>query len=139
MTCERITSTNTNNTNINNTSYILRTLTRIDQLQKEASVENKCDGCEGSLVSRIYNTKPISIYLCSGNMLEVSVPNTTIQTGLFRIENIQNDAVILRILYRQNDDVVCTKYTVIVGIDCICSLQCFDPICCEECTKTCGQ
>lgn len=132
MACERITPTNTN--------YVLRTLTRIDQLQKEATTENKCEGCEGSLVSRLYNTKPISLYMVNGNPLCVTVPTEpTKTTDLFRVESVQYDAVVLRILYRDCEEIVCTSYTVIVNIDCICCLQCFDPICCEECTKVCGQ
>ena len=43
-----------------NRNFIYETVRKIDQLQKEVLLENGCIGCEGSLFSRLYNTKPVS-------------------------------------------------------------------------------
>lgn len=137
---------NLNNTNTTSgKGYIYDTLVRIDQMQKAAIVENACEGCEGSLISAFYNTKPISIYVTGGTQLAIQVPSATIPatttaTTYFRIENVKNDAVVLRLLVLDPETGVydCTAYTVVVRIECICSLQCFPPICCTECTGTCG-
>lgn len=138
MACS-ITSNNTNTTN--NTSYancMYETISRIDQMQKAASVQTLCEGCEGSLVSAFYNTKPISFYLCSGTLFSVTVPDTTTVTSLFRIENVKGDCVTLRLLIPTDTETTCTIYTVQVRIDCICALQCFAPICCDTCPRTCA-
>lgn len=143
MACERFTvTTNNNNTN---TSFIYKTIARIDQLQKEANVENVCEGCEGSLMARIFNTKPVSFYLCNGTIFTVNIPTPAQETGapaetnLFRIENVYPDAVVLRLLYADGAETICTNRTVILSLDCICCMQCFDPICCDPCNKSCGQ
>lgn len=127
-----------NNTQSNN--YIYDTLTKIDQMQKEASIKHACDGCEGSLISAFYNTKPITIYLCSGVTFSVLVPDTSPNqtTNVFRIENVKGDSVILRLLQNVNNELTCTNYTAVLKIDCICGLQCFSPMCCDACMSTCG-
>lgn len=126
------------------TPYILRTLQRICQMQKEAIITNHCDGCEGGLIQTLYNTKPIAIYFSTTNILNAQLPNNpTLTTNLFRVENVINDCVILRLLVRntttETPQITCTNYTIVCNINCICALQCFDPICCDECVRTCGQ
>ena len=134
-----------NNINLTNTSskgYIYDTLVKIDQMQKAAIVENACEGCEGSLISAFYNTKPISIYMGCGTQFAATVPGEAAgtTTTYFRIENVKSDAVILRLLVLDTatNTYDCTQYTIVVCTNCICSLQCFPPICCTECTGNCG-
>lgn len=119
--------------------FIYDTLVRIDQMQKAATIQTACEGCEGSLISAYYNTKPIQIYLCSGVKLAVDIPESLgLTTTVFRIETVKTDAVVLRLLQALDGTTTCTNYTVIVNIDCICCLQCLAPICCDPCTKVCG-
>lgn len=120
--------------------FIYETLCKIDQMQKAATIQTACEGCEGSLISAFYNTKPIVIYLRGGAKLTVDVPETTTTTTVFRIENIKNDCVILRLVTTNETTqaLECTNYTCILTIECICSLQCLAPICCDPCTKNCG-
>lgn len=135
-----------NNTNtVSGKGYIYDTLVKIDQMQKAANVENACEGCEGSLISAYYNTKPIAIYVRGEQLLTVQVPTTAVPatittTTYFRIENVKSDAVVLRLLVfdATTNTYDCTQYTVVVRIECICTLQCFPPICCPECAGTCG-
>lgn len=137
MACPNQTVTTSVNTN---NSYIYDTIVKIDQMQKAATIQNACEGCEGSLISAFYNTKPITCYLCCGNAYTVSLPEigSTVTTSVFRIENVRNDSVILRLLTVEDNAYVCTNYTTVLKIDCICGLQCYAPICCDACTGTCG-
>ena len=77
MACLNTNISNSNSSNALNTNDCMYdTISRIDQMQKAASVQTLCEGCEGSLVSAFYNTKPISIYLCSGVLFQAVVPDT---------------------------------------------------------------
>lgn len=120
-------------------SLIKNTVKKIDQLQKEATLQNTCEGCEGSLFATMYNTRPVSFYLCSGVLFSAQNPDDlTTTTTLFRIEDVRDDGVILRLLVSTGEDTVCTNYTVLFDLDCACGMQCFSPICCDECTRACG-
>ena len=46
-------------------TLIKDTVRRIDQVKKEATLQNACDRCEDSLFTSLYNTRPVSFYLCS--------------------------------------------------------------------------
>lgn len=130
MACERNVPTNS--------TYIQTTLNKIDQLQKETTIESYCEGCDAGLSERIYNTKPIKIYLQGGNKLLVDVPNTApeVTVDTYRIEDIRGDSVVLRLI-DLNQTPQCLDYTMILNIGCICGLQCLPPICCEPCFR-CG-
>ena len=136
MACLNSTSNVNSNTNTTR-DCMYETIVRIDQMQKAASVQTLCEGCEGSLVTAFYNTKPVSIYLCSGALFSAVVPDTGATTKLFRIENVKGECVTLRLLVSEGETTTCTVYTIQLKIDCICGLQCFTPICCETCPRTC--
>ena len=134
-----------NNTNVVNTNTCTRravirsTVRKIDQLQKEATLQSACEGCESSLFATIYNTKPVAFYLCNGTTFSALIPDFSGDTtNLFRIEEVKEDGVVLRLLRLVDGAVICTNYTVILDLDCVCCLQCYPAICCEECTRACG-
>ena len=134
---------NTNVVNTNNTctrrAVIRSTVRKIDQLQKEATLQSACEGCESSLFATIYNTKPVAFYLCNGTTFSALIPDFSGDTtNLFRIEEVKEDGVVLRLLRLVDGAVICTNYTVILDLDCVCCLQCYPAICCEECTRACG-
>mgnify|MGYP003293139244 CR=1 FL=1 len=85
----------------------------------------------------MYNTRPVSFYLCQGVLFSAINPDDQTTTTLFRIEDVRDDGVILRLLI-PGDEVICTNYTVILNLDCACGMQCFAPICCDECMRSCG-
>lgn len=127
MACERVVP--------NNNGYIYNTLSKIDQLQKETTIESYCEGCEGGLMERMYNTKPVSFYLQGGTKFAVEIPGTQgTLADTFRVEDVKSDAVVLRLLDLDATP-QCLDYTVILNIGCVCSLQCFPPICCEPCYR----
>ena len=139
MACCNANNNNNNNTPVVNprTSYIREVVTKLDQLQKEATMQHLCEGCDGGLMTQIFNTKPVSVYLCSGVLFTVTIPETETTTTVFRIEDVRGDAVVLRLIDTTGEEPVCTNYTVIFDLDCACGLQCFQPICCERCPGNC--
>lgn len=119
------------NTVTNNATTIVDLLKKIDKMQKNAVIANETDICENCMLSSMYNTKPIALTLCSGQLTALLGSSGT-TTNLFRIEAVRgNDTVVLRLLETVEGVITCTTYTVIVKIDCICCIQCFDPINCE--------
>lgn len=133
------TNNNTNTAPIANTAttYIYDAVSKIDQLQKEATMQSLCEGCDATLMTQIYNTKPVTFYLCSGTVYSVTIPDTTTTTSVFRIEDVRKNAVVLRLIDTSGDTPTCTNYTVIFELSCACGLQCFQPICCEKCSGAC--
>lgn len=133
MICDKNTSVTVTSQSTRNCIY--ETVKRIDQLQKEVLLENNCIGCEGSLFSRLYNTKPVSFILCGGARFEA--PLTTAvdspTTAIFRIQEIKGNCVVLQLIDYSGDTPVCTNFTTILDLECVCGLQCYLPILCELC------
>ena len=129
-----VTGTTTVNTTATNGS-IAALLSKIDQMQKEAIIANATNQCDNCMMSAMYNTKPIALYLCNtGTRFEAEVNNTTTTCDLFRVEEVRNnETVVLRLLVEnaETGEVTCTTYTIVVRIACIGAVQCFDPINCE--------
>lgn len=129
MNCNR-----TPNFNIKDRNCILETIMKVDQIQKEAMIQEECETCESSLMVKLFNTKPVTFYLCCGEPFTAEVPGPQPSTTTyFRIQEIKGDCVLLRILNREGNNWTCTNHTVVLKISCICGLQCFPPICCKEC------
>jgi len=110
---------------------------KIDQIQKEAILEDECESCESPLTRNLFNTRPITFYLKTGSAFTVEIPETTETSNVFRIEEIRGDCVTLRILKQCGTRYICTDYTAILNLCCVCGIQCFQPICCKECKQRC--
>ena len=139
--CNTNNNNNNNNVQPTNGSYIYQTVVKIDQLQKEATMQSLCESCDATLMAQIYNTKPVSFILCSGELFTATTPDTAATTtSVFRIEDVRQDSVVLRLIDTTTtpDEPTCTNYTVIFCLNCACGLQCFQPICCEKCTGACN-
>ena len=128
------TSTSTNISNANN-GTIAQLLIRIDQLQKEAIIANATNQCDNCMISSMFNTKPIAIYICcNGTRFEAAVGTTGETANLFRVEEVRNDETVVLRLLTEDDatgEITCTTYTIVVRISCIGVVQCFDPINCD--------
>jgi hypothetical protein len=120
---------------IKDRNCILETILKVDQAQKEAILEKECDTCEASLTQRIFNTRPVSLYLECGKIFKVDVPGEQEESSLFRIEEVKDECVLLRIITRRGPHLDCTDFTVLLKIDCICAIQCFPPIWCDKCGR----
>ncbi|MCI5939205.1 MAG: hypothetical protein MRZ17_04755 [Acholeplasmataceae bacterium] len=118
-------------------NFIYETVKKIDQLQKEVLLENTCTGCEGSLFSRLYNTKPVSFMLCNGSKLvaQLGTGTTATTTNIFRIQELKGNSVILQLIDYSTATPTCSNYTCIFDLDCCCGLQCYSPILCTLCNE----
>lgn len=136
MICDKPTSVTVSTQNKN---CIYETVKRIDQIQKEVLLENNCVGCEGSLFSRLYNTKPVSFILCSGERFtaELEAGATPVTTTYFRIQEIKGNCVILQLIDFSGETPVCATNTVVFDLECACGIQCYAPITCTLCNE-CG-
>ena len=133
MACCTITSTN--NTTNNNNGTIAQLLKRIDQMQKEAVIANATNQCDNCMMSAMYNTKPIAIYICcNGTRFSAPAGTTGSEAKFFRFEDVRGDVNVVLILLVHDDGsyvITCTTYTIVVRISCIGAVQCFEPINCE--------
>ena len=136
MICDKNTSVTV--TTPVNRNFIYETVRKIDQLQKEVLLENGCIGCEGSLFSRLYNTKPVSFILCGGGRFEAQLGTvaTASTTTIFRIQEVKGNSVILQLIDYTSETPTCTTYTAILDLDCVCGIQCYSPILCTLCNET---
>jgi hypothetical protein len=128
----------TNNTPIDNNeniNAIYSLLKRIDGLQKDVILNNLRNVCENCSLGSLNNTKPISIYgQCGIFSATIDAANTT-STTLFRVEEVNDETVVLRLLQNTDGTITCTNMTIVYNIGCICCVQCFESINCERCTN----
>ena len=52
---------------------IFETIKKIDQIQKEALIQEECDNCEGGLMFKLFNTKPVILYLEKGKPFKAEI------------------------------------------------------------------
>lgn len=132
MNCFDTRKANTTTTTTTNNGYtIAEILRRLDKMQRDAVLSAGADACENCMLTAMYNTKPISLYT---NCRQITAPLGLDgdETNIFRVEAVRDDdTVVLRLLEDNDGDITCTAYTLIVRIECICCIQCFDPINCE--------
>ena len=99
-----------------------------------------CVGCDGYLCNNFYNTIPVRLtYCCGGEAVGGLIGAGGITTNYFRIECVTYERFVkLRLLSVTNVDgeivVAGTNYTMVVEIDCIGSIQCFEPVNITGCT-----
>lgn len=123
-------------------NYIKETVARIDKLQKEVVSESvgRCISCETSLFTSANNTIPVTF--TSYNGTSFTGQNLSGNTyAFFRIESIRSGRfVTLRLLEytgAENDTTVTAlDYTIILDLNCVAAMQCFEPINVEVCTSS---
>ena len=134
-TQETRTSKNTTQTS----NYIFETVRNIDRMQKEVSRETGCSSCNDLLVSTttLYNTKPVVFRFGNGETFTAFAGLGGEETSVFRIQDIRGNIVILRllILNTETEEYTCTNFTVLLDLNCVCSLQCLAPINCPCCAN----
>lgn len=131
MACAAAVNINNNNNMTRNSIYDL--LKRIDQMQKEVILNNLRNACENCMLGSLNNTKPISIYTNCGIFSATVDSANTIATTLFRVEEVNEETVVLRLLQIEDGVITCTNMTLVYNIACICCVQCFESINCERC------
>ena len=111
--------------------------------RSQRSVCNNCEdcvGCDVCLFNSRYNTIPIRLTTCCGNdAIEGLIGVGGAATTYFRVECITHQRFVkLRLLSAAvvDGEVVLTgtNYTIVVDLDCVGTIQCFEPINILGCT-----
>lgn len=111
---------------MDNDNYILDILKLIDELQKKA-ICNESNGCNkptlGTNNNQLYNTRPISLFLCNNKPLSISYTNG--ESTIFRVEKINDDCVTVRLLAHDEDgNLSSTGEFATINISCIAAIMC---------------
>ncbi len=127
--------------NPTNIDFLTKLIRQIIRMQNEA-VAVECPSCLTSLNNNTNNTKPVVLYLCNGEMFTSIVPpiaEDLTTTYIYRFEELLDDNYVkVRLLQFNGTTIVCTTFTAIIKISCICQVQCLDPIYCELCDSNCN-
>lgn len=125
------------------TNNIIEIIENIARSQR--NVCNTCGDCVScDFCNMTFNTIPIRLTrCCSGDVVEGLIGAGGAPTTYFRVECITNERFVkLRLLSATVvDDVVVlvgTNYTMVLDLDCIGAIQCFEPINILGCTPTNG-
>lgn len=132
MNCENMNKCN------DSSNHIKESVARIDKVQKAILSDSfgTCVTCETSLLAA-NNTIPVRFNTCCGNSIVGNVGVTATETVYFRIESLRcNRFVTLRLLVPDGDTLAGTDYTMILDLDCVGSMQCFEAISVEVCTQS---
>ena len=119
-------------------NYIKETIAKIDKLQKEVVTvgENRCISCDTSLFNPANNTIPVALYCRCGNLFTGLTDTAGTTTSFFRIESIRcGRFVTLRLLVQDGDTLTATLRTMVLDLDEVKGIQCFEPITVELCTS----
>ncbi len=125
------------NNNSNDCNYIKESVIKIDKLQKEimCNTFGTCVSCDTSLLTYANNTIPVRFTTCCGGVVEGIIGVDGATTSFFRIESVRCQRfVTLRLLELDGDTLVGTNYTMILDLECVCTIQCFEPTNVEVCT-----
>ena len=109
----------------------------IDILQKNAN-GNDCfdESCTRPYLVICFNTRPVTFYTKNGSLFTTTytLNNTTNESSVFRVEDVNNTCVKCRIL-RENPDTsdVTRKYLstnefITINLNCICVISCLEDI-----------
>ena len=120
----------------NERNHLLDLLELINNLQKNATnntdINNTCTRPILGLTNElIYNTRPVSFYLCNNSELEVEYQNgeETATSNVFRVENIDNSCVTVRLLTTNADGaLISTNEFATLNINCIAAIRCLNDI-----------
>ena len=118
-------------------NHIKDTVSKIDKIQKEVVSDTTltCVSCETSLFTSLNNTIPVRFTCCCGTPITGVIGAGGDTTEYFRIESLRcNRYVTLRLL--DPTATSATTYTMILDLDCVGTLQCFEPITVEVCTSS---
>lgn len=110
-------------------NHLLEVLNLINNLQENAiSVDN--DTCSRPILGNnatVYNTRPISFYLCNNDLLTVSYG--VLESSVFRVEDVCRDSVTVRLLSQSDDGTItATNEMATINIKCIAAIRCLNDV-----------
>ena len=114
-----------------NNNHLLDILSLINNLQKNVVCNNTNNSCTKPILgdnnNLIYNTRPVSFYLCNNSPLTVTYTNG--ESSIFRVENINGDCITVRILETdENNNITSTNEFATVCINCVAAIRCLSDI-----------
>ena len=116
---------------------LIDVLKLIDNLQKcslqEENYDNSCSKpfLGGSSNIFVYNTRPVTFFLCDNTQLTLTyyVNNVANTSNVFRIENVNDSCITVRLLVTNSDGTFSsTNETALININCICAIKCLGDI-----------
>ena len=116
-----------------NVNYIIEIVENIARSQRSVcSTCGECVSCDSCFCTNLFNTIPVRLAYCGGEAVGGLVGVGGATTTYFRVECVTNQRYVkLRLLTATavGEEVVIagTNYTMVVDLDCICAIQCFEP------------
>ncbi len=112
-------------------NHLIDVLRLINNLQKEATIPTN-SSCTKPLLGNIdsFNTRPVTFYSCNNSLLTVNyyVDNVLNTSSVFRIEDVNNSCVTVRLLAQDEDTYTATNEFATININCICAIRCLNDI-----------
>ena len=111
-------------------NHLLEVLNLINNLQENAtSVDN--NSCSKPILGNnttVYNTRPITFYLCNNEPLTINYGDG-LESSIFRVENVCSDCVTVRLLNQKDDGTITiTDEMATINIKCIAAIKCLNDI-----------
>ncbi|MBR4672518.1 MAG: hypothetical protein IKO78_04870 [Bacilli bacterium] len=114
-----------------NNNHLIDVLKLINRLQKEATIPTNAS-CTKPLLGDVnsFNTRPVTFYSCNNSLLTVNyyTDNTLNTSSVFRVEDINNSCVTVRLLAQEEGAYVATEEFATININCICAIRCLNDI-----------
>lgn len=114
-----------------NNNHLIDVLKLINHLQKEATIPTNAS-CTKPLLGDVnsFNTRPVTFYSCNNSLLTVNyyTDNTLNTSSVFRVEDINNSCVTVRLLAQEEGAYVATEEFATININCICAIRCLNDI-----------
>ena len=118
---------------MNNQNCLAKILEVINVLQNNA--EDKCDinnSCTRPFLGDLptvtcFNTRLITLYRCDNSLvtLPYTIDGAENTTTIFRVENVGNDAVLVRLIQDNGDGTYTNTNTfATINLGCICAIRC---------------
>lgn len=100
-----------------------------------------CVSCDACFCNALFNTIPIRLTTCDGTAVGGLIGLGGVTTSYFRVECVTCQRYVkLRLLSvtTVDDEIVVagTNYTMVVDLECVGSIQCFEPVNITGCTPT---
>ena len=118
----------------NNRNHLLDILSLINKLQKSVICGNNDNTCTRPILGLnnilTYNTRPVMMYLCNNTPLEIAytVGDETLTSTIFRIEDIEDNCVTVRLLSQAGDVISSTNEFATININCIAAISCLQDV-----------
>lgn len=121
----------------NNKNCLIDVLKLIDNIQKcSTRQDNEDSSCQRPILGlntniSVFNTRPVTFFLCNNTQLSLTyyVDNQPFTSNTFRIENINDNCVTIRLLAPNvGSGFTSTNEFATININCICAIKCLNDI-----------